>query len=223
MRSELTLCFHSLVLFLIYYPKELRYERAISLPGRTRRPGATDGDVSDDSSGGWSDEVEDIDSLGSHFADNYSGVNVSGVSASGVEGLPTESAVQRFQDDHIRGHDDEVSSSAFARLVPTFWPMWKAPPGSGQAGRPGAPAGRAGATYTPPGAASPSGLQAPRGDGSNLLRNALDNAQAQQNTNNATNNAAMRAWKKSIRRKTKRRTAEWSLSIGLAWVVLLHL
>ena len=218
---------HSLVLFLIYYPEEMRYERSIALPGRTRRPGTSDGEDGDASGGssGFSDDVEDLDSVGSHIEENYSGIQAPGESQLTYD-TPTHSAVQRIADE-----DEETSNSAFARLVPTFWPIWKAPPGHG--GAAGGPAGRQTASggFTAPGA---SGIRStvPARSLDQLLR--VPGSGSGNNSGTATpqpvapqprtpSQTAVRAWKKALKKRSKRRTAEWSLSLALAWVVAIHL
>ena len=208
----------------------LRFERAIALPGRS--------DINEDEAGdsAWSEDVADLEDGDSQFEQNYSNLHLpddSGFSVSGIEGTPTDSAVQRYHDEEFRGQIEDHSSSAFARLVPAFWPMWKAPPKSEPAARRpvpaaalGAPSGRqtASGSYSPIGVGdAPSPLNrpvVPSGDGSQLLHMALNNAHAQHHGRPAgTGQTALRAWKQ----KTRRRSAEWSLSVALAWVVLLHL
>ncbi|KDN52925.1 hypothetical protein K437DRAFT_253557 [Tilletiaria anomala UBC 951] len=213
------LCFVAiLALFLIYYPKELRYERSIALPGRTRRPRllAEDDDTSSGGSSAWSDDVEDLDSLDSHIQENYSGIQAvgSGVSAVGI-GTPTQSAVARITEEA----QADASSSAFARLVPTFWPIWKAPQTEGAAlGPPGRQT--ASGAYAVPGMPSaPGPMDQSNQPGSNLLQVPQTGSPAHPRTPSQT---AVKAWKKALRKKSKRRTAEWSLSLALAWVVALH-
>lgn len=51
---------------------------------------------------------------------------------SGLEATPTQSTIARYTDEELRAEEEDVSSSAFARLVPSFWPVWKAPQAHGR-------------------------------------------------------------------------------------------
>ncbi|SPO20540.1 uncharacterized protein UTRI_00016 [Ustilago trichophora] len=226
------------VLFLIYYPADQRYERAIALPerdqqdrrvraqarnaarraaadrqlpshstdstGRLTAPAKTSrsfiGATADDASSVGSDN-SDLDSIDSHIAQNYAThptqSNGDDTSSDGGE-----------DEDQDHGHDPEallqptphnsssardVSSSAFSRLVPTFWPMWKAP-GNQDAG------------------ASDHPRSSNRRD---LLSNAPRGMRRIERQRRA------KIGHRTLRTR-KRRTEEWSLALALAWVVLIH-
>ncbi|PWZ03041.1 hypothetical protein BCV70DRAFT_10509 [Testicularia cyperi] len=236
------------ILFLVYYPKDLRYERAIALPEqeqqaqlqqdriarararkaakrasakRSRDDEAAPAKLAvpqskssmrnstDDASSGGS-ENSDLDSIDSHIAANYA-ANGSGAAedpaTSSDEGDDSNAAevhaeeLDEDEDDvealrpsrtrrHVSSARPDASSSAFSRLAPTFWPMWKAP-GSNE----------------PQAGSAQSSQQlvasAPRG----MRRIERER----------------RAKLSSRRPKTrKRKTEEWSLAIALAWVVLIH-
>jgi len=187
-----------LVLFLVYYPKELRYERPHSAyivdPPNDSALGNTHGHVTGTPDGG----PGDLDSLDSHIAANYSGITSPG--ASGVDG--------------------PASGSAFERLVPSFWPMWKAPKRQALSAHEEeddeeeddedeeeeellsdveeGQESEVGASGVHPGTAVHNGE-----------RTALLGIPTE-----------MRAWRR--KRGAKRRTAEWSLALALAWVVAVH-
>ncbi|KAK0529674.1 hypothetical protein OC842_004168 [Tilletia horrida] len=191
-----------LVLFLVYYPKELRYERAhpayLADAPNDSAVGSTHSHVTGTTDGG----PGDLDSLDSHIAANYSGITSPG--ASGVDG--------------------PASGSAFERLVPSFWPMWKAP--------------------------KRQALSAHEEEGDDdeeddeeeeeeLLSDVEEVGESQVGASGVNNGRAavataedgeraallgipdeMRAWRR--KRGPKRRTPEWSLALALAWVVALH-
>ncbi|CAD6945763.1 hypothetical protein CF336_g5710 [Tilletia laevis] len=189
-----------LVLFLVYYPKELRYDRPNGTyyvqPPNDSALGSTHSHLTQTTDGG----PGDLDSLDSHIAANYSGITSPG--ESGLEG--------------------PSSGSAFERLVPTFWPMWKAPKRQQQALSAHeedeeeeeeededqeemlSDVEEGGESDV-----GASGLQAGDGSGQNGERAALLGIPSE-----------MRGWRK--KRGAKRRTAEWSLALALAWVVVLH-
>ncbi|KAN0066486.1 hypothetical protein ACQY0O_000580 [Thecaphora frezii] len=240
-----------LVLFLIYYPKELRYERAIALPesaleeaetedarARARRAAkrvsslranssanertpilsgsaraqkkaltssgkSTDGDLSSGT------ENSDLDSVDSHIAKNYSSINPQADEAdtSSDEGDEQQNDVEDEQEFGANAsglsYTREASSSAFSRLTPTFWPMWKAPaPGSGmepiQEGRVALPSQKRRSRHQELLAGAPRGLRRIESE---------------------------RRGKMSARRTFKprqRKTEEWSLALALSWIVLIH-
>ncbi|KAJ9477165.1 hypothetical protein PHBOTO_000823 [Pseudozyma hubeiensis] len=225
------------VLFLIYYPAEQKYERAIALPQRDHQdrrlraqarsaarraaaernipsqideepaslavPAKTSRTVAassaDDASSAGSDN-SDLDSVDSHIAQNY---------ANPPAHVADDDSSEDAHDEHQNDEDDpeslshaddsaisrrDASSSAFSRLAPAFWPMWKAPNGEviQAPGRPGRSSnGRAMLT------------NAPRG---------MQRIDRQRRAKLA---------KKTLRTR-KRRTEEWSLALALAWVVLIH-
>ncbi|KAI3481511.1 hypothetical protein L1887_56058 [Cichorium endivia] len=230
------------VLFLIYYPADQRYERAIALPqreqtdhrvrararkaartaakGRGSQAHATDstgllaapakssrslvGASADDTSSVGS-ENSDLDSVDSHIAQNYGATSAqanpddtSSDEAQDEDDLDTES--QFLLPNHAAdAHHRDVSSSAFSRLVPTFWPMWKAPNGSSSSSSSNNAA-------RPSARSSQSGTRA-----SNLPRDMQRIARERR----------AKAGQRKLRTR-KRRTEEWSLALALAWVVLLH-
>ncbi|KAK0556939.1 hypothetical protein OC846_000783 [Tilletia horrida] len=190
-----------LVLFLVYYPKELRYDRhraAAYVPVDADAPNSSAvGSVHSHLTGTTDGGPGDLDSLDSHIAANYSGITSPG--ASGVDG--------------------PASGSAFANLVPSFWPMWKAPKKRPLSAHEEEEDGEededdeeeeellsdveeAGESQV-----GASGLQ-PGQNGADE-RTALLSIPAE-----------MRLWRH--KRGSKRRTPEWSLALALAWVVALH-
>ncbi|SPC65018.1 uncharacterized protein UHOD_00063 [Ustilago sp. UG-2017b] len=229
------------VLFLIYYPADRRYERAIALPERdeddrrlraqarlaarraaagrqipshstnsagrlaastkTSRPlvGATAEDVTSADS-----DNSDLDSVDSHIAQNYANTaprtNGDDTSSNGdddheEEDLDHDTEALLHPGYHTTFSSRDVSSSAFSRLVPTFWPMWKAP-GSGNVD---ASEQRNRSSNTRGGVL----VGAPRG-----IRRIERERRAKMDH-------------KTLRTR-KRRTEEWSLAVALAWVVLIH-
>ncbi|CAO1629794.1 unnamed protein product [Parajaminaea phylloscopi] len=223
-----------LALFLIYYPVERRYERSIALPKRNRLSSFVGGSSRGVSLGGDGrgneDEEEDdddddssigdIDSVGSHIANNYSTfANTRGSDAAVSEaGEPhvrvtaSDSPDSSALASRFAGVRDNTpaSSSAFDRLVPTFWPMWRASaqgrtapsPGSGQSSSHVEHVG--GTQSADAGARRPSGgaVQDRRSSRSALL-------------------GAPKGLKHK-RRRVKHKTEEWGLAQALAWVVAIH-
>lgn len=228
------------VLFLVYYPADQRYERAIALPERdqddrrlraqarvaarraaagrqlpshstdstgrlaapTKSSRTLEGATAGDASSAGSDN-SDLDSVDSHIAQNYANptpqANGDDTSSDGgdddeEDDLDHDPEALLLPGDHTNSSSRDVSSSAFSRLVPTFWPMWKAP-GSGNV-------------------------------------EATDRRNRSPNTRGVLSSAprGMRRIERERRAKLgqktlqtrKRRTEEWSLSIALAWVVLIH-
>jgi len=204
----------SFVLFLAYYPRELRYERAITLTGPSRQ--LTAEDVAD---GYESDSTGDLDSLDSHIAENYSSFD----GVAGQEGNSSLSAndespeasglASRFMADE----EDERSSSAFSRLVPTFWPVWKAP-------RKSSPLAAGNGDYA--------GEQLPA-NATSQARGAEDGTEADEADEeaqehllpNSVDRQDQLGVPRELRRKrrVKRRTKEWGLALSLAWLVAFHL
>ncbi|EST09670.1 Cystinosin/ERS1p repeat [Kalmanozyma brasiliensis GHG001] len=230
------------VLFLVYYPAEQKYERAITLPdrdqqdrrvrtrarnaarkaaagrqappsnsntddaGRLTAPanatGGLSGAPTDDTSSVGSGN-SDLDSVDSHIAQNYAAAPIQAADDDSSDNDAEEEENIHDHDPEAQAHSGDhsaislawdASSSAFTRLVPAFRPMWKAP-GSGNATVPG----RQGSTSNGRGLLS----NAPRG-----MRRIERQRRAK------TNQRAVRT--------RKRRTEEWSLSLSLAWVVLIH-
>ncbi|SNX81335.1 uncharacterized protein MEPE_00040 [Melanopsichium pennsylvanicum] len=227
-----------LVLFLIYYPADQRYERAIALPHRdqqdrrlrsqarkaarraaavrqvpshstestgrlaapSKAPRALASTSTDDISSAGSDN-SDLDSVDSHIAQNYASIPAQrdgdDTSSDGGDDddqdhhRDPEALLQptRFNNSHPR----DVSSSAFSRLAPAFWPMWKAP-GSDNTG-----------------ASQQTRSSAQRG----ILSNAPRGIRRIERQRRA------KIGQRAIRTR-KRRTEEWSLAVALAWVVLIH-
>ena len=226
------------VLFLIYYPADQRYERAIALPDRdtndrrlraqarkAARKAAADrhaatqaaqtqdrlvapsqssrslvGASADDASSAGSDH-SDLDSVDSHIAQNYTNP----ATQDGGNDSSSDEAQEEVQDDdhdpEALAHADhsailrrDASSSAFSRLAPAFWPMWKAPNGN-----------------TVPS----SGRQSQRANRRGMLSTAPRGMQRIERERRA------KSGKRTLRTR-KRRTEEWSLALSLAWVVLIH-
>ncbi|TKY90051.1 hypothetical protein EX895_000049 [Sporisorium graminicola] len=228
------------VLFLIYYPVDQRYERAIALPPerdhtdrrlraqarkaarraaaerqaaasassnqeRLAAPVRTSRNLvsasADDASSAGS-ENSDLDSVDSHIAQNYT----TQTPKAGDDTSSDEAHDQEREDDfdpEALSHPDhsaisisrrDASSSAFSRLAPTFWPMWKAPNGE---------------TAQAPGRGSQ------RADSRGVLSNAPRGMQRIERQRRAKLG-------KRLLRTRKRRTEEWSLALSLAWVVLIH-
>lgn len=228
------------VLFLIYYPADQRYERAIALPerdqqdrrvraqarnaarkaaaGRQLPSHSTDstgrltappkssrslvGATAEDASSAGSDN-SDLDSVDSHIAQNYA----SGPAQANADDTSSDGGDDEQQEDD---HDPEallppnhrhtaaasardVSSSAFSRLAPAFWPMWKAP-GNQEA----------------------SASDRPR---SSSRRDLLSSAPRGMRRIERQRRAKI---SQRTLRTRKRRTEEWSLALALAWVVLIH-
>lgn len=206
------------VLFLAYYPTELRWERSIALTGPSRQLSAQD--VAD---GYESDSSGDLDSVDSHIAENYSSYNVdddmaaarrasqtSNVDSPGESGLAS-----RFLNEE---EEDERSSSAFSRLVPTFWPVWKAPrKPSPLAATSGSYAGERIPTNATEEARGI--INAPE----TVMEETEEEALAEQrdNTDRHVQIAVPTGLRK--KRRVRRRSKEWGLSLSLAWLVLFHL
>lgn len=203
------------MLFLVYYPRELRYERAITLTGPSRQ--LTAEDVAD---GYESDSTGDLDSLDSHIAENYSSFD----GAAGQEEASSFSIADESPEASglasrlMAEEEDERSSSAFSRLVPSFWPVWKAPRKPSPLASNGDYAGEqlpANATTQARGAgeeANGDHLESiPEGQ-SALLPHSIDRQ-------------AALGVPRELRRKrrVKRRTKEWGLALSLAWLVVFHL
>lgn len=235
------------ILFLIYYPADQRYERAIALPQRepqddrrlrsqaraAARKAAADrhkastssgsagkliapktssrplvGASAEDASSATSDN-SDLDSVDSHIAQNYANTaeQTNGHETSSDEADLEDEARDQVHDPesltHYGDHGDQshisardASSSAFSRLAPAFWPMWKAP-GGANAGAPSSD--RRSRSSNARGLVS----SAPRG---------MQRIERQRRA---------KAGQRALRTR-KRRTEEWSLALALAWVVLLH-
>jgi uncharacterized protein with PQ loop repeat len=234
------------VLFIIYYPKGLRYERAIVLQGEQQallanaRHLEDEGVEDDESSNG------DLDSMDSHIASNYihqAAVNDeaaenSAYDVGAVSGLTTQTDGSGGDDSALASRldvdgDDERSSSAFSRLVPTFWPVWKAPPKKYSP----SPLSKVAATEPAP----PSTLlQVPShltmsstntpSAGSGSATPDIADPEAEANHRRVRGNeaahvriAAPEVLRKPLRkRKVKTRSQEWSLAMSLAWIVLIH-
>ncbi|CDR88329.1 uncharacterized protein SPSC_04156 [Sporisorium scitamineum] len=228
-----------LALFLIYYPADQKYERAIALPERDQNdrrlraparkaarraaaerqtPSSTSRNqdrlaapaqssrslvaVSTHDASSASSEHSDLDSVDSHIAQNYTNPTPQAADDTSSD----EGHDQERQDDfdpEALSHPDhsaisissrDASSSAFSRLAPAFWPMWKAPNGE---------------TVRPPGRASQCS------DGRGILSNAPRGMQRIDRQRRAKIG-------KRLLRTRKRRTEEWSLALSLAWVVLIH-
>lgn len=171
-----------------------------------------------------SDSSGDLDSIDSHIAENYSGVihsaavegaATSGVTSNGNEESPgTSGLASRVTIDE----GDERSSSAFSRLVPTFWPVWKAPKKyspsplskvSGDGERHSAED-----TEEFPSATDDQGPLSPSGD----VSEDRDTSHRPEQHVRLDIPAGLRR-----RRKVKRQSAEWSLALSLAWLVAFHL
>ena len=231
------------VLFLIYYPLDQRYERAIALPRRDQQdrrlraqarraarraaaerhipsqideesnnltvPAETSrslvGASTTDTSSAGSDN-SDLDSVDSHIAQNYANPSAQ---ADGDDS--SDDDLEETHDDnrdteallHVNDSADhsaisrrDASSSAFSRLAPTFWPMWKAPNGEQERSH-------------------PSGRAQRSSNARGILSNAPRGMQRIERLRRAKNNQKML-------RMRKRRTEEWSLALALAWVVSIH-
>jgi hypothetical protein len=207
---------NSFTLFLIYYPKELRYERAITLTGPSRQ--LTAEDVAD---GYESDSTGDLDSLDSHIAENYSSFDGGVAGQEGNSGLSTadespeaSGIVSRFMDE-----EDDRSSSAFSRLVPTFWPVWKAPR------KPSPLAGNGNGEYAGEQLPSNATSQA-RGAENGVGEGDEEEEEAQEVLlPESVSRQEQLGVPRELRRKrrVKRRTKEWGLALSLAWLVMFHL
>lgn len=196
-------------LFLIFYPRELRYERAITLTGPSRQLTAEDV-----ANGYESDSTGDLDSVDSHIAENYSTFeNVAGTQGdaseftNGGDSPDASGAISRL----LAEEEEERSSSAFSRLVPTFWPVWKAP----RKPSPLAQNGSYNAERLPANALPQDGIaeaNAEEEQQQDLLPHSIDR-QAQLGV------------PRELRRKrrVKRRTKDWGLALSLAWLVAFHL
>ncbi|PWN52363.1 hypothetical protein IE53DRAFT_385193 [Violaceomyces palustris] len=255
-----------LLLFLIYYPTELRYERALILPGPETAPAplsaskkaqrrvlaavaAASGSASASSPRPSNDHLSapkksfksskaaantttedessisdnsDLDSIDSHIAENYSPLKVperdDGESTSSEDG-GAEEEEEEEEAEELTGEETsasvsqvDASSSAFSKMVPTFWPMWKAPTSS----VPGAieEEGLAGARPSRSSSQNVAGRRI--GGGKDLLKGAPKDIRRI---------GYERRARQKVRKGpkgTKRKTPEWSLALALAWVVLMH-
>lgn len=204
-------------MFLVYYPRELRYERAITLTGPSRQ--LTAEDVAD---GYESDSTGDLDSLDSHIAENYSsfeGVNgQEGTSTfSGAEESPEASGLASRL---IAEEEDERSSSAFSRLVPSFWPVWKAP-------RKPSPLAAGNGDYAGEQLPANATVEA-RGNGEESTAEETGTEIGQEAQEmllpHSIDRQAALGVPRELRRKrrVKRRTKEWGLALSLAWLVAFH-
>lgn len=229
------------VLFLIYYPADQKYERAIALPepdqqdrrvrsqaraaarraaaGRQAQSHRADGSSNlapsakpsrsivgasaDDASSAGS-ENSDLDSVDSHIARNYSAADpqAHGDDTSSDDGENNDEQGLEHDPEALRHAADrsvlsvrDASSSAFSRLAPAFWPMWKAP-GSGEVDTTNR-----------------------RNQSSNHARGPLLNAP--HGIRRLDRQRRAKISQKTLRTR-KRRTEEWSLAVALAWVVLIH-
>lgn len=229
----------SFVLFLVYYPKDHRYERAIALPSQNRlRAAAEEAEAQEEADEDDDESIGDIDSIGSHVVNNYSTIDanesgfgsVSGASPGqsnwtgyGDDSPDTSAIASRFAGPGDNA-DDDHSSSAFHRLVPTFWPVWKAParkhPGPSRLGPGVLPA-----TGPTPEIGVPASSLGGGGPHS-LPPNATTTAKVgfAPDTRRASRSALAdvpRSMRK--RRRVKHKTPEWSLALALSWVAVLHL
>lgn len=189
----------SFVLFIIYYPRELRYEKIVAV-ARGRAAGVVaagdEEDGSDDEDGDSDDgsSIGDIDSVGSHIAANYSTFNGSGSTNSGHPAASTSAAA-------ANSTSKPADSSAAASSTATsrsLWPSWLS--------------SNAGHSSAKPAGLGPGLLSAPHrpSDRSALLTSAP---------------RALRSRKRrpgNRVRKIKHKTPEWSLAIALAWIVAIH-
>lgn len=228
-----------LVLFLVYYPIDKRYERSIALPHSRSSEMAEDMDgVYDEDDDADDSSIGDIDSVGSRIAVNYSnftggqsadnyGDHVSWATPSAASGsqlhqTATESPDSSAMASRFAGPEDNdpASSSAFDRLVPSFWPMWKA-----TARKPLGPS-RLG-----PGLLPSAGLTSPADtDGSQVraqpVASRADRASGSALQGRKSSRQVLLGAPNSLRirrRRVKHRTPEWSLAQALAWVVVIHL
>lgn len=255
-----------LALFLIFYPKELRYERAIALTGPSNDISAqdiVDGYESDSSAG-------DLDSLDSHIAENYSSfaadpatgavgpsaaahLAVPGASTPPINGeesgshltstTTTTTADESPDNSGVASHllmpedeADERSSSAFSRLVPTFWPVWKAPRKQGAGPSPlGAYETTAHGERLPPNAvvpaakaaADPSAAAEGLADDGEGARGVVGQTAGEGEVRFApsmTTSTLLSRSERGLRRtrRVKRRTKEWGLALSLSWLVAFH-
>lgn len=236
----------SLILFLVYYPKELRYEHSISLSRQVRnQSGFSTSSSSPSHSSIDSEDQEDLDSLDSHIANNYStfspgesgigsnlppnAITSSAAGPSGAKGLAARLKKRERED------QEAASSSAFSRLVPTFWPVWKAPQdqhgleedesgftgvgGSSYVGTPNSNLHGAPSSVAP----TPTG-NGNAGESTSLLGPPLASGSAfAKSSANALLAPLLRAKYKRRTRSTKQRTPEWSLALAMAWVTGIHL
>lgn len=232
------------VLFLVYYPRDLRYERSIALSG------GPDGDGEEDAS---DSSESDLDSIDSHIAENYSradgdatdssftgaspsavaeGAAASGVTADSSAGHSPDAsgiASRITIDDDDEDDDNERSSSAFSRLVPTFWPVWKAP-------RKYAPSPLtkvvstngeqlpANATSQAAGAgATSSGSPSANGNGQASEANIAAASAPADHLAPPRVRLQVPTGLRRKRRRVKVRSPEWNLALSLAWLVAFHL
>lgn len=216
------------LLFLIYYPKELRYERVITLQGPERGILANyDGEEDDASSGG------DLDSIDSHIVANYghsnsnAGAPTEGEDYSGITAQTDESGGESALASRLDlNSDDERSSSAFSRLVPTFWPVWKAPRKFNPS-----PLGKVAATESLPPNATPSAISAATAESSQEVSVPETEVQTDHQGRRTLNDGdsahvrihAPSALRKPPRkRRIKTRSPEWALALSLGWIVAFH-
>ncbi|PWN32151.1 uncharacterized protein FA14DRAFT_162386 [Meira miltonrushii] len=216
------------LLFLVYYPKEFRYERMVSLEGPERGILATYDAEDDDASSG-----ADLDSIDSHIAENYGregASDVAGIDGAGISGVTAqtddsagESALASRLD---LNSDDERSSSAFSRLVPTFWPVWKAPRKVNPS-----PLGKVAATETLPPNATPAAVSAAAAQSSQEAPIPQEEVQVDQHgrrfipdgdSAHVRIHAPQALRKPPRKRRIKTRSPEWSLALSLGWIVAFH-
>lgn len=216
------------LLFLVYYPKELRYERVVTLEGPERGILATyDGEEDDASSGG------DLDSIDSHIVGNYGqsgasdGAMLDGAGYSGVTAQTDDSGGDSALASRLDlNSDDERSSSAFSRLVPTFWPVWKAPRKFNPS-----PLGKVSATESLPPNATTAAISAAAAEGSQEAPTPEEEEVDQQGRRTTIPDGdsahvrihAPQALRKPPRkRRIKAKSPEWSLALSLGWIVAFH-
>lgn len=149
-------------------------------------------------------------------------------------GVPAKGLAARLKKQERENHNEAASSSAFSRLVPTFWPVWKAPgaqndegdassftinndssyvatPNAPIHGANGAPTSISG---TPMGGENQSLLGVPAGSSASAFARSGGNALLA---------PLLKAKHKRRRRSTKQRTPEWSLALAMAWATGIHL
>lgn len=209
------------LLFLAYYPADLRYERTIALSGPNHGLLACGEEEDDEASSGG-----DLDSLDSHIAENYENPagGVTGEDA-GISGMTTQTDDSGDQSAFASRldvpSDDERSSSAFSRLVPTFWPVWKAPPRRYAP----SPLSKLTATETLPDGVSREATTAAAQE--EAVAEEVERAAEQQTTVPDGGSAHVRIrtppqLRKPRHRRVKTRSPEWALALSLAWLVAFH-
>lgn len=210
-----------LVLFLVYYPKDLRYERSIALPPTGPRPFES-GVVLEDEEEEETGDDESSDGAGESGVAGYSTFSQNGTPDQSNWTIGESAVASRFAG---ADENDPASSSAFDRLVPTFWPVWKAParknPGPSRLGPGVLPA-------TGPNAEHHVGL--PVSYGGDLPPNATAAARGNAETSSGIQNGSRRGSRSALlsrghrrSRRIKHKTPEWSLAVALGWVTVLHL